>query len=411
MARKAISSLAGKVKNCQVHLTWYKSTSFFDNTLEHQNEFSFFNIYRKECNDFEFNNDYAEFFDGIIPGEDDLIFEGELFCTNNRKYEYIDSQVEVGKTYAYFVKSNSMPCVGPAPLKVRDPNKWWSYDKLCQKLNDLKQEYPELIEISTCGKTVSGCNIPGIKIGSGKPFIGLMGALHPGEAGPELLISALEVSLKNNPQLLKEKSIVAIPSVNIDARQQLVQGIPWYLRKNRAGVDLNRNFPAEWEVVAKNYGFSTRDKESMTYRGPSPGSEPETKAVMAFFEANTPQCIFSFHALAGICDLPGLAAGGKAAEDKDYCKIAESFIFAYGNGLHPEWEPDCSWWSNSCTEGSFVRWAYQALGIPAFDLELTDKIDPEKRSLCIHDQSGLELLDEYITRHSRAIESVMKISI
>ena len=58
-------------------------------------------------------------------------------------------------------------------------------------------------------------------------------------------------------------------------------------RKNRRyngggsyGVDPNRNYPFEWYG-----GGSSSDPNSETYRGPSPGSEPEVQALMDFINS------------------------------------------------------------------------------------------------------------------------------
>jgi g-D-glutamyl-meso-diaminopimelate peptidase len=408
MTRKAITCLSGEVFNNSAVLSWYKSTPFFEAGEEqNQNEFNEFKIYRKQCDKFEFNKDYAEFFCDLMPNDSDLIFQGSLDCSNNRKYTFRDSEVEIGKTYAYFVRSKNTQWIGPVPLKVRDSRVWWSYEELCRQIELLKKDFSKQVKLSICGKTVEGRSIHALKIGSGKPFLGLVGAVHPGEAGPELMISALRQFLATNPEILKFRSILAIPSVNIDVREQLVKGIPWYLRKNIAGVDLNRNFPADWKVVAKNYGFSSDDRGSATYRGMYPASEPETQAVIKFFLQNTPKCIFSYHALAGICDLPGLTAGGDAASDKEFCKLAESYIFAYGSGLHPELKPNASWWCNGGTEGGFTRWAWLALNIPAFDMEFSPIIASETHKRCIADLTDIKLLNEYTERHCHAIKRLM----
>jgi len=405
MTCKGISFLNGKVSNGTVTLSWYKTTLLFESN--EQDEFSEFSVYRKCADDFAFGSDYEEFFCGLAPEPVDLIYCGPVECSNNRKYLFQDKQAEMGKVYAYFVKSRTLPPVGPVPLKIRDPEVWWNYETLKSRLLQLQQDYPAMVNLQTCGRTVEGREIFSLKVGSGATVLGLAGAMHPGEAGPELIISALEQVLRESPATLKECVIAVIPSINLDIRERLAQGNPWYLRKNSAGVDLNRNFPANWDNIGKEYGLSTDDPESMTYRGAYPASEPEVKAVMKFFADSKSAVIFSFHALAGICDIPAIGAGSVDQSDSEFYERSKRFVNAYGTGLHPELKPDDSWLAFAGAGGSFMCWAWQELRIPAFDLELSMTIAPEALQKCRIDHTDCDLLKEYSIRHSRAIINIL----
>lgn len=405
MPHKAISFFRAKRNPSGVSLTWYKATEYY--AKEKEGEFEEFSIYRKSVNEFEFGKDYEEFFCDESSSEGDLIYSGSLPCDNDRKFTFVDGDVTIGDIYVYFVKSKKLPLVGPAPVKIRDPEVWWSYEELTRRINALCADYPNLVTKSVCGRTVEGRDIFALRIGSGEPCLGLVGAIHPGEAGPELIVSALAEFLSGDSEILKKRSIVAIPSVNIDPRERLVEGVPWYLRTNSAGVDLNRNFPVDWEIVSKSYGLSSDDRDSMTFRGTSPVSEPETEAVVRFIKEHKPKCVFSFHALAGICDLPALAAGEIAESDKEFYEVTKHYAFAYGKGLHPELNPDDSWVSYTGTEGGMGRWCWRELGVPGFDLEFYGEIAPEALSECRVDKTTQSLLREYVERHSNAIKSVL----
>ena len=58
----------------------------------------------------------------------------------------------------------------------------------------------------------------------------------------------------------------------------------------RLGVDLNRNYPYGWGEDG-----SSDDPASRYYRGPEPGSEPETRAMMALAEAQRFVASLTFH--------------------------------------------------------------------------------------------------------------------
>ncbi len=160
----------------------------------------------------------------------------------------------------------------------------------------------------------------------------LIGVIHGGESGAELMLPAIEGVLKQHDDLLDEVSIAAIPVVNVDERERLVNGVPWYLRTNANGVDLNRNFPADWDMVEYGYGLDSSDPDSGTYRGPSPASEPETKAVMAFLQERLLQAVYAFHCLASICGMVFLAPKC-GAEDTVYAETCKAYATAYGSGM------------------------------------------------------------------------------
>jgi protein MpaA len=60
-------------------------------------------------------------------------------------------------------------------------------------------------------------------------------------------------------------------------------------RGNNNGVDLNRNFPGDWEPPG---GPNTSAEH---YSGPAPGSEPETQAVMNFVATIHPDVSIWYH--------------------------------------------------------------------------------------------------------------------
>ncbi|HEY8480684.1 MAG TPA: M14 family zinc carboxypeptidase [Spirillospora sp.] len=61
------------------------------------------------------------------------------------------------------------------------------------------------------------------------------------------------------------------------------------------GVDLNRNFPYKWGY--DNEGSSDQPANE-TYRGPSPGSEPETRAQMNLYKKVRPTFLINYHSAA-----------------------------------------------------------------------------------------------------------------
>ena len=94
--------------------------------------------------------------------------------------------------------------------------------------------------------------------------------------------------------LLDHHEVHLLLHANPDGRKRAEAGLSW--RKNHntthcptqlpgVGVDLNRNFPFQWDPLAGN----TSDQEcSQVYRGPSANSEPETQAIGAYIQGLFP---------------------------------------------------------------------------------------------------------------------------
>ncbi len=78
-------------------------------------------------------------------------------------------------------------------------------------------------------------------------------------------------------------------------------------RKNGRGVDLNRNWPANWETGTY---FSSGRYDS----GPSPASEPETRAMMEFLGSVEPDVTIWYHSPWNRVDCDELRVGPTCAD-------------------------------------------------------------------------------------------------
>lgn len=126
-------------------------------------------------------------------------------------------------------------------------------------------------------------------------------------------------------------------------------------RKNRRdngdgtfGVDLNRNYPYEWGIDDQGSSPLTNGQ---TYRGPSPGSEPETQMIMQFCEAHEFQITLNYHTFGNLLIYPwGYTDGaspdhwtftelaGFMIEDNDYLAGFGSQTVGYTvNGVSDDW--------------------------------------------------------------------------
>ncbi|GAB6155908.1 hypothetical protein JCM17380_46600 [Desulfosporosinus burensis] len=116
----------------------------------------------------------------------------------------------------------------------------------------------------------------------------------------------------NIKNLFERTSLWIVPMVNPDGVELVQNGIqptdPFYdtvMRINRGssdfrgwkanlrGVDLNDQFPARWEVeVARRAGTDPAPRD---YPGPSPLSEPESRAMANFTRSHNFRLVIAFH--------------------------------------------------------------------------------------------------------------------
>lgn len=403
MARKLLFDLRVKAEEGAVRLYFGKTTPLFQSDPQDRDPLVI-RIYRKEEPAFEFGRDYGEYFIGLDVADAELIYEGRLEAVDARMYSYTDRTVEVGGTYAYWVSGDrgDIP-VGPVPVRLRDTEIYWPQAKVEQVMERLASAYSGLVEARSFGRTIRGRAIRGLFVGNMRNCAALVGLVHAGESGSELILPAIERVLRERADLLQHVGVAIVPSVNIDMRELQVLGEPSYLRTNYNGVDINRNFPANWETVDHSYGQDTSNPHVSTYRGEAPCSEPETLALMAFIQQSAPRGVFSFHSLASICGDVFLTSK-YAAGDSEFAGKCLPLLEAYSHGfaLGEAYKLQLHY---LCREGSLPHWLYKEAGIPGFDLEW-DRREQSKASLL--DQTTREMLEEYQTRHYHGIVGVLQ---
>ncbi|MET0997732.1 MAG: M14 family zinc carboxypeptidase [Marmoricola sp.] len=129
-------------------------------------------------------------------------------------------------------------------------------------------------EVRTIGKTVQGRSIVAWRLGDPRSsrMVVVLAAMHGFVRGPSRILYNLR-----DGRPITGADIWVVPQYNRD-------GVVRRTRQNAHGVDLNRNYPRNWKRLTGTYNS-----------GPSPASEPETKAVMAFLRAVRPAYVVSFH--------------------------------------------------------------------------------------------------------------------
>lgn len=207
------------------------------------------------------------------------------------------------------------------PIVAVEP---YGYNTMQQDIQQLLAKYP-FLERQVIGYTVLGREIPAIRLGRGPRQVLYHGTTHSREWITSLLLMRFiedYASAYAAGQLLGDTDIrrlydVAtiwiIPMVNPDGVDLVLNGLkptnPYYqqlLRWNRGntdfsewkanarGVDINRNFAADWEV-ARRVGARVPGPEG--YAGPAPESEPETQALVRFSLRYPFQLVLAYHAM------------------------------------------------------------------------------------------------------------------
>jgi len=382
-------------------LLQFKKTDSYAGAIAGQNKDIQVSIRRNHCR----LNDRSP---GFRNGQ--TIFEGILTSPNGIDYEYLDTEpLAPGQSHFYWVTPDGINFrIYPAKIRARHPEIWWNQEKIERKIDELARLYPNRTKIVKVGKTVQGRPLRALLAGNPERRIVLIGSIHVSESGPELILPAVERLLKENSGLLEQIGIAALPCVNQDERERLIStGYPLYLRKNAQGVDLNRNFDSIWDPSLLKPGAPTEDPQHETYRGPSPGSEPETQALCNLLRQSSPAAVLSFHSVNGLTNAGFLYPANAEIEDNTgYVQQCREYASIYANGMYgPEDAAKYFWFRPSGYQGTLNSWVYKEFEVPAFDLELDDN---PKTKIAIPDGVTPELLEEFQGRHYRALVEFMR---
>lgn len=186
------------------------------------------------------------------------------------------------------------------------------------------------------GRSHAGTPIVLEIIGDGPARILILGGIHGNEPTSATVAVALAEHLRHRPDLWEVATVGILAEANPD-------GLARRSRWNARGVDLNRNFPARnWRV-----GRGER-------AGGTPGSEPETQAVLAAVARLEPQRIVSLHSI----------VGGRECNNYDGPAVGLARRMSRLNGYPPAASIGYP------TPGSFGTWAGVDRGIPTVTLEL-----------------------------------------
>jgi hypothetical protein len=236
--------------------------------------------------------------------------------------------------------------------------------------NGLKAEYeqaaaadPAIAKIVTIGQTVNGQDIIAMKVSKNartnkdgkKPSVLYASAQHAREwITPEMNRRLMHHVIDNygsDPKvtrLVDKNELWFVPVANPDGYDFTFEPDNRLWRKNLRdnnndgaiapgdGVDLNRNYQTKWGY--DNEG-SSPNTGSETYRGPSAGSEPETKALNSFAERIGFEFLVNYHSAA---QLLLYGTGWQVSTPTPDDVIYEAMAGDDANPAVPGYDPDIS---------------------------------------------------------------------
>jgi len=218
------------------------------------------------------------------------------------------------------------------------------------------ERYPEITKLVEIGRTHEDRPILAIKISDradvaeDEPPVMLNSAHHGVELlSTEFAIDAMAQLLehydddKQIRRFVDELEIWIVPLVNPDGNAVHMDRALFAGRKNARdadengrfgkadGVDLNRNYPFRWGTQGEL--ASSSDPRHRWYRGPRPGSEPETQAMMRLADSEHFVASISYHTWGTVILSPYTIDDVDNPEPDEAWPIAEAM--ASGAGVQP----------------------------------------------------------------------------
>ncbi|MBQ2944013.1 MAG: hypothetical protein IJD93_04925 [Ruminococcus sp.] len=255
--------------------------------------------------------------------------------------------------------------------KIINPIYPYNYQRMCLSIARLVRQYGEILCTEQGGRSTQGRCIPLVSLGKGKKKVLAVGAIHGREyVSAGYLLMCMEEYAKafcskelycgfDLRKLISEYTLHFVPVANPDsveialgrARPSVqVQDFNSYFYKNNANdVNINANFPFEWQSVPKS-----------RQGGESAGSEAETKLLMKLCETHRYEKMFSFHSR-GDCIYWRDEKNGEIQKDKE---LSEKLSAGCGFSLCPVTE------NAEDYSGGFENWFRYRFARPALCIEL-----------------------------------------
>lgn len=231
---------------------------------------------------------------------------------------------------------------------VINPNQVYTYEQMEADIVRLADTYPELVSYKVIGKSEYGRDIYAISLGKGESTVFINGSHHAREWMTTTLnmymIDQYAIAYRNGSKInnynarniLNKTTIWFVPMVNPDGvtlQQYGLKAFPESIHQellkmndgsrdfkrwkaNAKGVDLNRQYNANWANIKSNPGKPYYEN----YKGSQPHSAAEVKAVLKLIGEIDPEVSVSYHSSGEILYWNFLQKGTWYQRDHAYAK-------------------------------------------------------------------------------------------
>ena len=272
-------------------------------------------------------------------------------------------------------------------MEVRGSKLPFDSKSLLKQINTLKKLYP-FINVKTIGTSVLGNPIQEIRIGKGLKKVHMNASFHANEwITTSILMNLVNlylISLTNRStirgintlNLYNDTELSLVPMVNPDGVDLVLNGPPTsryhdlmkindgstefvHWKANIRGVDLNNQYPANWEIEQKRK--VPKSPAPRDYPGQSSLTEPEAIAMAELVKSNQFDRVLAFH-----------------TQGEEFYWGYEGFEPPESEVLAKEFERVSGYKAirNVDSHAGFKDWYIQEFKRPGFTIELGKGINP-----------------------------------
>lgn len=289
-------------------------------------------------------------------------------------------------------EENFLPEISRQNFVINSTPRKYTYDNLVQDIEKIQDIYGSMIQVQRLCNTIDDRIVYDVVLGdpSGENQILIFGAMHAREyITSQVVMRQLCATIdalngygvkeyKGIPikELLKDVTIHFIPMSNPDGvaisqfglagiRSEMVQNKiksmnvydyeQW--KSNAAGVDLNRNFDADWDSYV-----GTSKPSSERYKGISPGSEVESSALIRLTQNCNIKRTISYHTCGAVIYWYYKQSGDLLEESRKFASDVSNETGYYLDADYSALDP-----------AGYKDWAVYKMHIPSLTIEVGDE--------------------------------------